>query len=96
MYENSIYLYILSSRSSIGWAELWRCLGYKFESYLGQTMGMLKLVYRLRLGRSGAKPYKFKSCYPYKGGYSSIGRIAVCGSVRSLFESGYPPVYILI
>ena len=24
-----------SLRSSIGWAELWRCLGYKFESYLG-------------------------------------------------------------
>jgi len=25
-----------SSRSSTGWAELWRCLGYKFESYLEQ------------------------------------------------------------
>ena len=23
-----------SSRSSIGWAEHWRCLGYKFKSYL--------------------------------------------------------------
>ena len=28
----------ISSRSSIGWAELWRCLGYKFESYLGQAI----------------------------------------------------------
>ena len=46
-------MFISSSRSSIGWAELWRCLGYKFESYLGQSMDMLKLVYRLRLGRGG-------------------------------------------
>ena len=25
------------------------------------------------------------------GGYSSIGRATVCGTVSSLFESGYPP-----
>ena len=25
------------------------------------------------------------------GGCSSIGRATVCGTVRSLFESGYPP-----
>lgn len=28
----------------------------------------------------------------YKGGYSSIGRATVCGTVSFLFESGYPPV----
>ena len=27
----------------------------------------------------------------YKGGYSSIGRTTVCGTVSSLFNSGYPP-----
>lgn len=32
-----------SLRSSIGWAELWRCLGYKFESYLRQLFA-LRLV----------------------------------------------------
>ena len=26
-----------------------------------------------------------------KGGYSSIGRAAVCGTVSFLFKSGYPP-----
>ena len=26
-----------------------------------------------------------------KGGYSSNGRTAVCGTVSSLFKSGYPP-----
>ena len=33
------------------------------------------------------------SNHPYikKGGYSSIGRTTVCGTVSSLFESGYPP-----
>ena len=25
------------------------------------------------------------------GGYSSIGRTTVCGTVSSLFDSGYPP-----
>ena len=30
----------------------------------------------------------------YKGGYSSIGRTTVCGTVSSLFNSGYPPNYI--
>jgi len=29
-----------------------------------------------------------------KGGYSSIGRATVCGTVSSLFKSGYPP-YLL-
>ena len=27
----------------------------------------------------------------FKGGYSSIGRTTVCGTVSSLFNSGYPP-----
>ena len=27
-----------------------------------------------------------------KGRYSSIGRATVCGTVSSLFESGYPPI----
>ena len=33
------------------------------------------------------------SNHPYieKGGYSSIGRTTVCGTVSSLFDSGYPP-----
>ena len=26
------------------------------------------------------------------GGYSSIGRTTVCGTVSSLFNSGYPPI----
>ena len=26
------------------------------------------------------------------GGYSSIGRATVCGTVSSLFKSGYPPL----
>ena len=26
-----------------------------------------------------------------KGGYNSIGRMTVCGTVSSLFEPGYPP-----
>ena len=36
-----LYFYskYISSRSSIGWAELWRCLGCKFESYLEQLKG---------------------------------------------------------
>ena len=29
--------FINSSESSIGWAEHWRCLGCKFESYFGHT-----------------------------------------------------------
>lgn len=28
-----------------------------------------------------------------KGRYSSIGRATVCGTVSSLFESGYPPIF---
>lgn len=40
------------------------------------------------------------SNHPYiekrKGGYNSIGRMTVCGTVSSLFEPGYPPVFILI
>ena len=36
------------------------------------------------------------SNHPYieqtiQGGYSSIGRTTVCGTVSSLFDSGYPP-----
>jgi hypothetical protein len=37
----------------------------------------------------------FSTVFSYKkkitGGYSSIGRTAVCGTVSSLFKSGYPP-----
>ena len=29
-----------------------------------------------------------------KGGYSSIGRATVCGTVGSLFKSGYPPFFV--
>jgi hypothetical protein len=29
-----------------------------------------------------------------KGRYSSIGRATVCGTVSSLFESGYPPIKV--
>ena len=37
------------------------------------------------------------SNHPYieKGGYSSIGRTTVCGTVSSLFDSGYPPSTII-
>lgn len=37
------------------------------------------------------------SNHPYieKGGYSSIGRTTVCGTVSSLFDSGYPPSIVL-
>ena len=35
-YVSIICKNISSSRSSIGRAELWRCLGCKFKSYLGQ------------------------------------------------------------
>lgn len=34
-----------------------------------------------------------------KGGYNSIGRMTVCGTVSSLFKSGYPPlnkVFVLL
>jgi hypothetical protein len=31
-----------------------------------------------------------------KGGYSSIGRAAVCGTVSSQFKSGYPPIFLEI
>ena len=31
----------------------------------------------------------------YLGGYSSIGRATVCGTVCSLFDSGYPPLDII-
>jgi hypothetical protein len=117
-----------SPRSSIGWAELWRCLGYKFESYLGHNkfliyyikiikkinilifniifyntiviiliysvikkMDMLELVVRSRLGRDGL--YRTSSSLVvHNGGYSSIGRTAECGTVGSLFDSGYPPI----
>ena len=32
----------------------------------------------------------------YKGGYSSIGRATVCGTVCSLFDSGYPPYIVIL
>lgn len=35
-----------------------------------------------------------KGYFGSKGGYSSIGRAAVCGTVCSLFKSGYPPYLI--
>ena len=30
------------------------------------------------------------------GGYSSIGRATVCGTVNSLFDPGYPPFFSLV
>jgi hypothetical protein len=30
---------------------------------------------------------------PKKGGYNSMGRIIVCGTISSLFKSEYPPYY---
>ena len=53
-------------------------------------MSMLKLVVRSCLGQDDLS-YKFKSCYSYLGGYSSIGRIAECGTVGSLFNPGCSP-----
>ena len=46
-YNFSILYIYSSSRSSIGWAGLWRCLGYKFKSYLEQVYGIksIKLKY---------------------------------------------------
>jgi hypothetical protein len=38
------------SRSSIGRAELWRCLGCKFESYLEQLKVVMELVDMNSLG----------------------------------------------
>ena len=162
MIYKGIGLYLLknylSSRSSIGRAELWRCLGYKFESYLGRLLisnyicndYVLYMTYLYSLytklkvwnlfsffffwffwfwknnnnfnGYAGIGrqvslrtgwqcSYKFKSCYPYIiylrlciilfiffyiGGCSSKGRTAVCGTVSSLFKSGYPPLYSYI
>ena len=69
-------------------------------------MGMLELVVRFRLGRNGnfrtssSLVTYTKNIFFYifyfvnfynKGGYSSIGRTTVCGTVSSLFNSGYPP-----
>ena len=57
-------------------------------------MSMLELVVRSCLGQDDLS-YKFKSCYSYLGGYSSIGRIAECGTVGSLFNPGCSPLYCL-
>jgi hypothetical protein len=51
---------------------------------------MLKLVDRFRLGRDDIH-HTSSSLVIYKGGYSSIGRTAECGTVGSLFDPGYPP-----
>ena len=53
-------------------------------------MSMLEMVDRSCLGQDDFS-YKFKSCYSYIGGYSSIGRIAECGTVGSLFNPGCSP-----
>ena len=53
-------------------------------------MDMLELVNRSRLERDGYY-LTSSSLVIHKGGYSSIGRTAECGTVGSLFESGYPP-----
>ena len=41
------------------------------------------------------KSKKYSTIYKTEGGYSSIGRTTVCGTVRSLFESGYPPYKLI-
>jgi hypothetical protein len=53
-----------SPRSSIGWAEHWRCLGYKFKSYL-EHIGVLKFGNQVPLRTEWCKLYKFKSCHLY-------------------------------
>ena len=53
-------------------------------------MDMLKLVTRSRLGRDDLY-HTSSSLVIHKGGYSSIGRTAECGTVGSLFDPGYPP-----
>lgn len=54
MIKNKIFIYINnSSRSSIGRAEHWRCLGYKFKSCLEHIKWVCwNLVTRFRLGRN--------------------------------------------
>ena len=56
---------------------------------------MLKLANRFRLGWNGIY-LASSSLVIHKGGYSSIGRTAECGTVGSLFDPGYPPYYIYI
>ena len=53
---------------------------------------MLKLVDRFHLGWNGIH-HTSSSLVIHKGGYSSIGRTAECGTVGSLFKPGYPPNY---
>ena len=40
----------------------------------------------------GCSNHPYIDNYKIKGGYSSIGRTTVCGTVSSLFKSGYPPI----
>ena len=56
-------------------------------------MDMLKLANRFRLGWNGVY-LASSSLVIHKGGYSSIGRTAECGTVGSLFNPGYPPNYL--
>lgn len=37
------------------------------------------------------KIYIYENIFIKKGGYSSIGRTIVCGTISFLFNSGYPP-----
>ena len=54
--------------------------------------GYAEIGIQISFRKKRRKSYKFNSCYPYLGGYSSIGRITVCGTDGSLFDSGYPPL----
>jgi hypothetical protein len=45
--KKNIYIYIFSSRSSIGRAGLWRSLGYEFESHFEHLNKLKKKIYIL-------------------------------------------------
>jgi hypothetical protein len=53
-------------------------------------MGMLELVVRSCLGQDVLRTSSSLVTHTL-GGYSSIGRTTECGTVGSLFKSGYPP-----
>ena len=56
---------MLVREAQFGRAEHWRCLGYKFESYLEHLRVMMELVDMNSLGLFDFKSYPFKSDLPY-------------------------------
>ena len=60
-----------SLRSSIGWAELWRCLGCKFESYLEQKNEYAEIGKQVLL-RPRWLYFTSSSLVTHKGEYSSM------------------------